>query len=144
MEAEVPRPIDYEFVARLFLEMAQERSLDKLLQKLAQRALSGPPASIVVIWLIGKSDEPCSVAADAAAAEERFLYAVAGGTIAPGGAPDQPSRFPDHLPLMPVGAGTIGGIASTGEICMLTDLDKDPAGLADARERLQAGAAPRI
>jgi transcriptional regulator with GAF, ATPase, and Fis domain len=138
MEAEIPPPIDYEFVARLFLEMAQERSLDKLLQKLAQRALSGPAASIVVIWLIGKGDEHSSAASSPAAAEQRFLYAVAGGAIAPGDAPDQPSRLPDHLARMPVGAGTIGRIASTGEICMLTDLDKDPAGLADARDWLQA------
>ena len=49
MESEVPRPLDFEFVARLLSEIAQERSLEQLLQKLAQRALTGPGAAIVVI-----------------------------------------------------------------------------------------------
>ncbi len=138
MEPEIAPPIDFVFVARLFMEMAQERSLEPLLQKLAQRALEGPGAAIVVIWLIEKGEGLQPESSGSATGEQRFLYAVAGGTNAHAGTREKPSRLPDHLARIPVGSGPIGKIASTGQTCMFIDLDRDPGELSGAVDWLQA------
>lgn len=137
MKSETAEPIDFEFLASLFLEMAQERSLAMLLQKLAQRALTGPSATIVIVWLTEKSDKQSLGMPDGGTADQSMLYAVAGGASKLADIPDRPSRLPDHLARIPVGSGLIGQIALTGQVCLLTDLDHDPGDLADAVDWLR-------
>ncbi len=135
---EVPPPIDFEFVAGVLLELAQERSVEGLLGKLAQRVLAGPAAAIVVIWLIESGEERSDSPSDPAAPDQRFLYAVAGACSGADGVPGQPSRLPDRLARIPVGTGAIGRIASTGQTSLLTHLDTDPGELDEVRDWLLA------
>lgn len=132
--------MDFDFLAHLFLEMAQERSLEHLLQKMSRRALDAPGAdnAAVVIWLIEDEDPRSAGESTDQSSDPRILYAVAGGTNTPAGGPAQPSRLPDQLARIPVGSGPIGMIASAREICILNDLDKDPRDLAGTLDWLRA------
>lgn len=140
MESESAAPIDYKFVAALLLEIAQEPSLDQLLQKLVRRALEAPGLSFafVVIWLIEKEDLRFISASSPQVADRRSLYAVAGGTNTSADAANQPSRLPDHLARISVGSGPIGRIASTRQPCELNDLHKNPGELASALDWLES------
>ncbi len=140
MESQISHPIDFEFLARLFLEMAQERSLEQLLQKLSRRALEAPGAGIaaVVIWLVENESSPSSAAATSQSSSPPTLYAVAGGTSVSGDGPAQSMRLPDQLARVPVGCGPIGAVASTKQTCILTSLDEEPGELAGAHDWLRA------
>jgi len=142
MESELP-PINYKFVVDFLLEMAQGQSLDQLVQKLLGAATEVPGDSVVavVIWLIEKGDEAGQRPSNESSSEaggQRFLYAVAGVANASADAPNQPSRFPDHLARIPLGSGPIGRIASTREPCLLSDLDRKPGELAGAADWLKS------
>jgi transcriptional regulator with GAF, ATPase, and Fis domain len=125
MEPDLPPSADYQFAVSYLLEMAQGLSLDQLVQKLVHKASEESRESVVavVIWLIEKGEVE---------GDQRFLYAVAGVANASADAPDQPSRFPDHLARIPVGSGPIGRIALTKEPCLHCNLDQDPGELAIA------------
>jgi transcriptional regulator with GAF, ATPase, and Fis domain len=140
MDSDVSPPIDYSFLASFLLELAQEPSLDQLLQKVIRRAFDAPRATIacVVIWLIEKEDPRSKDASSPQTADQRFLYAVAGGTKTSADAPNQPLRLPDHLARIPVGTGPIGTIASTREPHVLLDLDKDPGELTSVADWLRS------
>ncbi|MCG3132999.1 MAG: hypothetical protein HMLKMBBP_00085 [Planctomycetes bacterium] len=105
MEPNAPFALDYRFLATLLLEIAQERSLDSLLQRVARRALDAPvaPMSLVVVWLI-ENVETSAGAPQSADAGDRRLYAVAGGTRA-SDAPPHVSRLPDQLARVRIGDG---------------------------------------
>ncbi|MGA2500151.1 MAG: sigma 54-interacting transcriptional regulator [Tepidisphaeraceae bacterium] len=134
MEPELPGPINYKFVVDFLLEMAQGQSLDQLVQKLLRAAVETPRGAVVavVIWLIENRAD------GGEAGDQRVLYAVAGVANASADAPDQPSRFPDHLARIPLGSGPIGRVASTKEPCLLHDLDQDPGELAVAADWLKS------
>jgi transcriptional regulator with GAF, ATPase, and Fis domain len=131
---------EIEFLAGLLLEVAQERSLEQLLQKLVRRALESPAAAIGVIWLIDTGDGHAAGAhaAPGSSDQARFLYAVAGGasTLC---SPDKPERLPDDLARIPLGVGPIGRIATTRQPVVLNDLDKDPGELVAVVDWLRLG-----
>lgn len=127
-------------MAGLLLEVAQERSLEQLLQKLARRALEGPKAAIGVVWLIdtGIAHAAAAPVAPDSSEQGRCLYAVAGGASTLSGQ-DTPERLPDDLARIPLGLGPIGRIATTGQPVIVNDLDKDPGELASIVDWLRVG-----
>lgn len=125
--------IDYEFLAGLLLEIAQERSPQQLLQKLAQRVLVGPVHLVAVVWLLDDEEgSEATAPGTASPGQVRWLYAVAGGISA-----EQPHRLPDRLAQIPVGKGPIGRIAVTRETVVINDLDKDQGELVDVADWLE-------
>jgi transcriptional regulator with GAF, ATPase, and Fis domain len=131
--------VDYQFVASLLLELAQERSPQQVLQKVVRRSLEGAPALIVVAWLVEEEEE---TPADVSSGREgptsgRWLYAVAGGMSSSAGACAEPHRLPDCLARIPVGVGPIGRMATTRESLSASDLDKDPGELATMADWLR-------
>jgi transcriptional regulator with GAF, ATPase, and Fis domain len=138
MESNAPFVLDYRFLATLLLEIAQERSLDDLLQRVARRALDAPvaPMSLVVVWLIQSVEAPAGAPPNADLGD-RCLYAVAGGTRA-SDAPPHVSRLPDQLARVRIGDGPIGRVATTKEAVVLSDLDRDPGELAPIQTWLES------
>ena len=118
-----------EFASALLLEIAQEQSLDALLKKLVARVLQRPNVAKARIWLIDKGDicSKCPRRADCPD-QTRCLHAVAGGSnvIAPSENDEEYARMTDYFCRIPLGLGTVGKIATTGEQIVLRDLDKDP------------------
>ena len=129
METGVPITVNIEWMTDVLLEIAQERSLEQLLQRLVCRALETPEALIVIVWLIDNGEKHAPVASrDDPSCQTRFLYAVAGGTSTDS-PQEQSVRLPDHLAQIPIGVGPIGTIAATKQPLTVNDLDKAPGEL---------------
>lgn len=137
MESEISNLVDSDSVASLLLEIAQERSLDQLLKKLVRRALEGPKAAIVVIWLVEKGNRYSNCGGLPDTEQDVYLNAVAGGASNSFDQTDPPQHLPDGLAQVPVGVGPIGSIAATGQSLTLKDLDKEPGVLAVAADWLR-------
>lgn len=132
MGSDDPNKFDPEFASTLLLEIAQEQSLEALLKKLVARVLERPAVAKVRIWLIDKGDI-CSRCPrkDDCPDQTRCLHAVAGGSnvIAPRGDEEDYARMRDYFCRIPMGVGTAGKIAVTGQQIVLRDLDKNPGEL---------------
>ena len=123
---------DPEFAVALLLEIAQEQSLQGVLQKLVQRVLSRPAVARVRIWLIDKGDICASCLRRAECPDQsRCLHAVAGGNnlIAPAGNEEEYARMVDRFSRIPLGVGPVGKIGAQGKQIVLRDLDKNPGEL---------------
>jgi transcriptional regulator with GAF, ATPase, and Fis domain len=122
---------DPKFASSLLLEIAQEQSLDQLLQKLVRRILERPAVCRVRIWLIDKGDI-CSHCARKSECPDktRCLHAVAGGgNLIASAEEEEYIKMVDKYSRIPIGVGLVGRIAATGKQIVLADLDKDPGEL---------------
>lgn len=109
---------DAEGALKLLLEIAQQPSLDQLLETLKNRLLERPGVARIRIWLLNKSDN--------------CLHAVAeGANPLPGMVANTDLKDPerDRFVRIPLGVGMVGRIAQTGRQVVLSDLDRDPAEL---------------
>ena len=97
----------------LLLEIARERSLENLLEKIVRAAAALPATTRYEIWLIEKGD-PCLNLAAAANNPLDGIEAVK-------------TRLPDSSVRIPLGEGVIGKTAVTGQQTVLRDLYKEPA-----------------
>jgi len=123
MESDAPTRVDAEIFSGLLLEMAQERSVEQLLQTAVSRVLKIPADLIAVIWLIDNGKKNVAgVPKEQPAGPPRHLCAVAGGASITGPRELQ-TRMPDYLTRIPFGVGPIGRIAETGQPLTINDLD---------------------
>jgi len=135
---------DLTFEMPLLLEIAQERSLAQLLAKLSARIMERDEVARFRIWFIDKGDL-CATCPSRpqCPSQVHCLHAVAGAIHLPG----QPPVIEDHRTLVdpfsriPIGVGLIGGIATSGQVLIFQDLDRDPQELAGCewitRERIR-------
>jgi len=132
MESESDRRIDPNILGHLLLEMAQERSLDLLLDKLVHRAVERPGMVCLQIWLIDKGDR-CAQCVNRpfCADPTRCLHLVAGiGKSLDGRVTDAP-HFNDEHQRVPLGQGLIGRAAVSGLQTMVRDVSKAPEEVAE-------------
>ena len=118
---------DFDFASSLLLDIAQERSLDGLLEKSLRSAMTQHEIARVEIWLIEKGDI-CSRCAQRPRCPDqtRCLHlAAAGENSVPIGA-REPSLFFATRERIPLGVGFIGRIGTTGQLTELRNLDDDP------------------
>jgi transcriptional regulator with GAF, ATPase, and Fis domain len=112
---------DAKFAADLLLDIAQERSLESLMEKFIRVALARPGNARVEVWLMETGE-----VGSGQNSEGHSLRLVAGGSASPSGMRDD-KLFVRHSRLrIPLGAGVIGKIAVTGQQTILRDLDKEP------------------
>jgi transcriptional regulator with GAF, ATPase, and Fis domain len=104
--------IDPKFPMALLLEIARERSLENLLEKIVRGAAALPATTRYEIWLIEKGD--CCL--HLAAAANNPLEGIGGVK----------TRLPDSSVRIPLGEGVIGKTAVTGQQTVLRDLYKEP------------------
>lgn len=123
---------EFESLKELLLDMAQERSLDVLLQMISARLSSRPHVALASIWLIKPGDN-CT------ACERRDLcrdttsclhLATVHGPAAPHCPPYQ---------RIPLGVGRIGTIASSGRPDRIEDTVRDPQWLEENPWAFPAG-----
>jgi transcriptional regulator with GAF, ATPase, and Fis domain len=104
--------IDPKFPMALLLEIARERSLENLLEKIVRGAAALPATTRFEIWLIEKGD--CCL--HLAAAANNPLEGIGGVK----------TRLADSSVRIPLGEGVIGKTAVTGQQTVLRDLYKEP------------------
>jgi transcriptional regulator with GAF, ATPase, and Fis domain len=114
---------DFDFASSLLLEVAQERSVERLIQKSIGAAMSHPEFARVEFWLIEKGDICSRCALRSQCADQtRCLHLVAAGeNPSPGGASES-SSFYNSQERVPLGVGFIGRIAKTGQMIELENV----------------------
>ena len=116
--------IEPNLAGSLLLEMAQERSLDRLLEKLVNRATERPDIACLQIWLLNQGDRCAScVRRPQCADQSRCLHLVAGKGKSISDSPANAPQFFDPHERMPLGLGLIGTAAVTGEQVIIRDFD---------------------
>ncbi|MCZ6794345.1 MAG: sigma 54-interacting transcriptional regulator [Planctomycetota bacterium] len=123
--------VEFESLKCLLLDMAQERSLDALLNLIVNRLVERPHMALVRIWLA----RPGDICASCRMREEcpdqtscLHLVASAGNPLAESGA--DWSRLDGDFRRFPFGVRKVGHIAATGEPVEITDVRKDSKWLA--------------
>src|SRR5271170_3615752 len=112
---------DAKFAADLLLDIAQERSLESLMEKFIRVALARPGSARVEVWLI-EAEEVCSPRN----LESQSLHLVASGSNPLSRIGDDKVFVCNSRLRTPLGVGVIGKIAVTGQQTILRDLDKEP------------------
>jgi len=144
MEPTSDRRFDPNYAAQLLLDIAHEQSLESLLQKLVTSAVARPDIACVQIWLTDNGDL-CATCPHRRECPDhrRCLHLVAGQ-----GVPLPEARKADSNGRMPLGMGLLGKVATTGNQCILRDLDKRPVTIIGfdwlRQERIRACAATAI
>ena len=118
---------EFESVKELLLKMAQEHSIDDLLQLIVQRLAERPRVALARIWLISPADDcgACPPSMEKICADRSeclHLVASAGNPQSPGA---DWSDLGGDFQRFPIGGGIVGRIAATGEAVVKTDLDGD-------------------
>ena len=144
------RRFDTNLASSLLLEMAQERSLDVLLQKLVHRAAGRPDIAGIQIWLVDKADGcPNCRWTTECRDHTRCLHLVAGEGKSLSGESEGLPAFADTDQRLPLGVGIVGRAAADGQTVLVRDVPDGPGTTADARwlarERVRGfGATPIV
>jgi formate hydrogenlyase transcriptional activator len=130
---------DSDFATRLLLDLAQERSLDGLMEKSLSAAMTQHEIARAEIWLIEKGDICLRCAQKPRCPDQtRCLHLVAAcENPAPAGARES-SLFYNTQERIPLGVGFIGRIATTGQLTELQNSD-DARGEFSVPGSLQTG-----
>jgi transcriptional regulator with GAF, ATPase, and Fis domain len=129
-------PLDYkpEFdsLRDLLLEIAPERSVERLLRKVVQCLAERPHAVMARLWLIDKGDICDSCPARPQCPDQtRCLHLVASAESALSEFGAQTRQAEDELRRIPLGVGAIGRIAATGHAIVSNDPARDLSGFSE-------------
>ena len=144
------RRFDPNLASNLLLEMAQERSLDQLLEKLVRHAVERRDVASAQIWLVDRGDRCANCRWERQCPDHRrCLHLVAGKGTSLSGAPETLPPFADTTERLPLGVGVVGQAAANGRQVVLREvrheqqLGADPGWL--TRERIHGfGATPIV
>jgi transcriptional regulator with GAF, ATPase, and Fis domain len=115
---------DFDFGASLLLDIAQERSLEGLMEKAHGAAKTHPEFARVETWLIGKGDIcPRCPQRPRCPDQTRCLHLVAGSENPVHDGDREPALFSNTEERIPLGVGFIGRVATTGQLTELRNLD---------------------
>jgi transcriptional regulator with GAF, ATPase, and Fis domain len=115
---------DFDFGASLLLDIAQERSLEGLMQKAFSAAMTHPEFARVETWLIGKGDICLRCPQRPRCPDQtRCLHLIAGSENPVHDGGGEPALFFNTDERIPLGVGFIGRTATTGQLTELRNLD---------------------
>ena len=115
---------DFDFAASLLLEIAQERSVERLIQKSTEAASNHPEFARVEFWLIEKEDVSRCEQMSQRPHQTRCLHLVAAAENTKLGRARESSCFYDSKERLPVGVGFAGKIAQTGQMVVLDNVTR--------------------
>lgn len=122
MESLADRRFDPNIAAHLLLEMAQERSLDLLLDRVVRRAVERPDVACLQIWLLGKGGECFSCPRRPQCSDPgRCLHLVAGIAKSMDGTLSEAPHFTSPQQCIPLGHGLLGTVAASGRQILVID-----------------------
>ena len=115
---------DSDVAANLLLDIAQERSFERVMEKVHGAAMAHPEFARVETWLIGKGDIcPRCPQRPRCPDQTRCLHLVAGCENPVRDGAGTPALFFNTEERMPLGVGFIGRIAATGQLAELRNLE---------------------
>lgn len=114
---------DFDFASSLLLEIARERSVERLMEKSIGAAMTHPEFARVEFWLTEKGDI-CSRCAQRSQCPDqtRCLHLVAAGENPNLSGAREFSCFYNSQERCPIGVGFIGRIAQTGQMMVLENV----------------------
>jgi transcriptional regulator with GAF, ATPase, and Fis domain len=116
---------DFDFASELLLEIAQERSLDGLMERTFGVAMTHPEIARAEIWLVEKGDICSSCRQRSRCPDQmRCLHLAAAGENPVRGGGHEVSRVFNTQERTPLGLGFIGTIATTGQMAELQTMDE--------------------
>ena len=125
---------DSNYLTQLLLDIAHEQSLESLLQTFIRRAMAHPQVDLacIQVWLIDRGDL-CSTCPQRPNCPDQThcLHLVACGTNSLSASGANIPRFDVPNTRMPLGAGFVGRVATTGQRLVLNASDTRPAELAE-------------
>ncbi len=123
-------PVEFESLKRLLLDMARERSVDRLLKLVVDRLAERPMLALARIWILGTGDicPSCPMRAECPS-QERCLHLVASA-----GTPRDPgadwSRLDGDFRRFPIGVRKVGHVAKSRDAVVVRDIKKDATWIA--------------
>ncbi len=123
-------PTDVDLHKRLLLDMAQERSVEKILQLAVDRLSKQPEAALTRIWLVAPGDlcDQCHLREECADRSACLHLAASAGSSQVDG--QEWNGLDGFFRRMPFGERKIGKIASLGEPIEVPDIASNPELLA--------------
>ncbi len=107
---------EFDSLRDLLLEIAPERSVEHLLQKVVQKLAERPHALVARLWLLEKGDLCAACPMRPRCPEQtRCLHLVASAESSVGEPREEPRPAERELRRIPAGVGAIGRIAATGQ-----------------------------
>ena len=118
---------DFESLRDLVLDMAQERSVDELLQMIVKRLATRPHVALARIWLIGPGDlcGTCTPVIEAECSDQSACLHLVASAGNPRTESADWSSLSGDFRRFPMGSGIVGQITATGEPVLMTELDGD-------------------
>lgn len=117
---------EFESLRDLLLEIAPERSVERLLRKVVQRLAERPHALLTRLWLMDRGDVCGSCPMRPQCPDQsRCLHLVAGAESAQSEAPGEKRQREPEWRRIPVGLGVVGRIAASGEPVVSNDPARD-------------------
>jgi formate hydrogenlyase transcriptional activator len=115
---------DFDFASGLLLEIAQERSVEGLMQKLIGAAMTNIEFARVEFWLVEKGDicSRCSLKSQCPD-QTRCLHLVAASENPNPGSAREASCIYNTQERIPLGVGFTGRIAKTGQMIVLENVE---------------------
>ena len=134
---------DYDSLRDLLLELAQERTVNGLLEKIVARLAARPYVVLTRIWLLEKGDccKSCSMA-DQCRERTYCLHLLASAGSLRNSAPDDDASGEKEFRRVPLDFGEVGRIARSGEQAVLSPEQGNLSGIGQAqwdRERKVRG-----
>src|SRR5208282_4004768 len=115
---------DSDFAASVLLDLAQERSLDGLMEKTLCAAMTQAEIARVEIWLIEKGDICLHCAQKPRCPDQtRCLHLIASGENSAPAATCESSFLYNTQERIPLGVSFIGRVATTGKLTELRNLN---------------------
>ncbi len=134
MESGSDLRFDPNVAAEMLVDVAQEQSLDRLLERLVNRAVERPDFACAQIWLVGKGDRcgTCPHRPDCSD-QTRCLHLVVGRGKSIRDSVDEKQTFGDLNARAPVGVGRFWEAIASDDGVFLRDVEKEPPmpGVAD-------------
>jgi transcriptional regulator with GAF, ATPase, and Fis domain len=123
--------MDSSVVQRITLAVAQERSLDQVLDTIVSGLADEPDVALARIWLVGPGDRCATCPLRAECPDQtRCLHLVASRGTSSIDPTDRWDRLDGAFSRFPLGIRKIGRIATTGEAILSCDLEQNAAWIA--------------
>jgi transcriptional regulator with GAF, ATPase, and Fis domain len=132
---------EFESLAKLLLEVAQERSTDLLFKKVVQRLAERPHVFLASLWLLDRGDI-CTLCPMQAQCSDRSrcLHLAASAKSSFAAANErQWDGINGKFERIPFGHDEIGKVASTGQQFVNSNPEQDPSGIGENGWAAQAG-----
>jgi transcriptional regulator with GAF, ATPase, and Fis domain len=128
MEYDLEYEPEFESLKCLLLEMAQERSLCKLMQLIVQRLADRPHMASARLWLIQPGDlcDDSCPQREVCPSQESCLHIAASAANPKDENIGENSHFEARFQRIPLGVGAIGKIGESGEAIVTPNIQDDP------------------